>query len=130
MRLSSEIKLQKAEVNEDLIKKLVKKGEGENALEGIPKNYSTDKVIEAVCKHYSVSKRSILGKERSRMIAFPRQILMYILRVEMQIPYEELGQILGGRDHSTIMHGVDKITNLLSKDADTRVDIERIKSLV
>lgn len=128
MRLSSEIKLQKADVSEELVKKLLKKGEGEET--ELPKAFSTDKVIDAVCKHYSVSKRAILGKERSKMIAYPRQVLMYILRVEMKIPYEELGQILGGRDHSTIMHGVDKIATLLSNDADTRGDIERIKSLV
>ncbi len=127
-RLSSEIKLNKAEVNEELLKKILKKGDSD--VTEVVKLFSTDKVIDAVCKHYSVSKRSILGKERSKMIAFPRQILMYILRVEMKLPYEELGQILGGRDHSTVMHGVDKITSLLSNDADTRADIERIKSLV
>ncbi len=127
-RLSSEAKLNKAEVSEELIKKLLKKGDGEDV--ELPKVYSTDRVIDAVCKHYSVSKRSILGKERSKMIAYPRQVLMYILRIEMHLPYEELGQILGGRDHSTIMHGVDKITAMLSTDTDTREDIERIKTFV
>lgn len=128
-RLTSEVKLRNAQIDEELVKRLLKKGEGDE-LNVTQKVYSTDKVIDAVCKHYSVSKRAILGKERSKMIAYPRQILMYILRIEMKIPYEELGQILGGRDHSTIMHGVEKITELLSKDADTRADIERIRSLV
>jgi chromosomal replication initiator protein len=129
VRLSSELLMRKADPDEELIKKLLTKGEGEVLVEKT-KEVSTDKLIDAVCKHYQINKRQILGNGRSRMISYPRHILMYLLRMEMQVPYEELGQVLGGRDHSTIMHGVNKIASSASTDPDIRRDIEGIKALL
>ncbi len=55
---------------------------------------------------------------------------MYLLRTELKLPLMDIGQLLGGRDHTTIMHGVDKITNLLPGSEDLRVDIAGIKQKV
>jgi chromosomal replication initiator protein len=52
---------------------------------------------------------------------------MYLLRTELGIPLMEVGELLGGRDHTTIIHGVEKITNLLSINEDLRVDISGIR---
>ena len=55
---------------------------------------------------------------------------MYILRTDLQLPLQEVGRITGGRDHTTVMHAVDKITKLASKDVQTREDIMGIKNML
>ncbi len=52
---------------------------------------------------------------------------MYILRTELQLPLQEVGRITGGRDHTTVIHAVEKITQLLSNNVNIREDIEGIK---
>jgi len=128
-RLSSEVKLKNAELSEELVLSVIKKSGGEVDA-SVKKSYSTDALIEAVCKYYSISKRSLLGEGRTKMIAQPRQVLMYLLRIEMGLPFEEVGKILGGRDHTTIMHGVEKISTLASKDMHIREDISGIKHIM
>ena len=84
-------------------------------------------VIEKVAEHYHIKVPQLKASTRVKEIVLPRQILMYLLRIEMKLPLEEVGEILGGRDHTTIMHGVDKITNLLRENEGLRVDISGIK---
>ncbi|KKQ74936.1 MAG: Chromosomal replication initiator protein DnaA [Candidatus Woesebacteria bacterium GW2011_GWB1_38_5b] len=123
-RLISEVKLQKRVINEELIKSLI--GKGSNG-DTINKNIRADDVVEAVCSHFTISKRALMGDGRSRIIARPRQILMYFLRIELGLPLEEVGKMIGGRDHTTVMHAVDKITNLASIDVNIREDLMGIK---
>jgi len=124
VRLASEVKLKNAQVSEDLITNVLGKGvdSEERKTKATP-----DKMIEAVCTHYSIGKRALLGKARSKSISTPRQILMYLLRTELNLPLEEVGRLTGGRDHSTVIHGVDKVTRLASNDVNVREDILRIK---
>ncbi len=125
VRLSSEVKLKNAVISEELIQSLV----GANAKsENFEKRLNPDSVMDAVCKHYSISRRAMTGKARARIIARPRQVLMYLLRTELGMPLEEVGRMIGGRDHSTVIHAVDKITKLASQDINTREDILQIKN--
>lgn len=126
IKLSSEVKIKKSELNEDTVKSLLGSGKGIGD-EFKKKNISPEKLIDVVCGHYSIGRRALLGKTRSRVIARPRQILMYILRTELGLPLEEVGRLVGGRDHSTVLHGVDKITELASEDVHIREDILQIK---
>ncbi len=89
-----------------------------------------DEVIKAACKYFTVLKRDLLGARRARPIARPRQIVMYFLRTELQLPFEEVGRIIGGRDHTTVMHAVDKITSLAANDVQIREDIMGIKNSI
>lgn len=126
IRLSSEVKIKKANLDEDTVKSVL--GNGRGVTDEIrKKNVSPEKMIDVVCGHYSIGRRAILGKTRSRMVARPRQILMYMLRTELGLPLEEVGRLVGGRDHSTVLHGVDKITQLASNDVQIREDILQIK---
>jgi len=125
MKLSSFSRMEKTDITDEVITKLI--GKKANEVIELKKRASSEDVITAVCEHFQVGKRSLLGKGRKKTIAFPRQILMYILRKELDLPLEEVGRIVGGRDHTTIMHGVDKITQLVAADVDTRGDISRIK---
>ncbi len=125
VRLSSEVKLNNAEVSEELVKNII----GTHAKTQIAeKRLSPDGLLDAVCHHYSISRRAMTGKARARMIARPRQVLMYLLRTELGLPLQEVGRVAGGRDHSTVIHAVDRITQLVSQDVKMREDILQIKN--
>lgn len=85
-------------------------------------------MIEAVCKQYSIKKKQILSNSRVKNFALPRQVLMYLLRTELDLPLQEVGRLIGGRDHTTVMHAVEKITKLASESVDIREDISGIKN--
>jgi chromosomal replication initiator protein len=128
IRLMSEVKLRNLEITQDLLVHLLGSPDDRNGgLAPLRKQLTSDTVIDAVCTHFSVSKRAIMGKARARLIARPRQILMYLLRTEMHLPLEEVGQLAGGRDHTTVMHAVDTITQLASNDTRIREHILGIK---
>ena len=125
VQLISEAKLKNSEITEDLIQLLLGKSIEENE---IKKKASPNEYLSAVCKYFSVGKRALLGEGRARPISNPRQVLMYLLRTELKLPLQEVGRIIGGRDHTTVMHAVEKITHLASKDVQTRQDILGIKN--
>jgi len=75
-----------------------------------------DEVVRKVAETFGVSMERMLGRDRSRDVALPRQIAMYLLREEANISLPQIGNALGGRDHTTIMYGCDKIADLLERD--------------
>lgn len=87
-------------------------------------------VIDRVSEYYSISKRKLLGSGRTQQIVLPRQLLMYLLRIEMGISLAETGRLIGGRDHTTIMHGVAKITDALSTNNTLKTDLMGIKKVL
>lgn len=94
------------------------------------KSIGPQEFISSVAEHFSLGKRRLLGKNRSRVVSFPRQILMYLLRTELGLPLQEVGRVMGGKDHTTVMHAVDKISKNLSTDPKLREDVLRIKQVV
>jgi chromosomal replication initiator protein len=69
----------------------------------------------------------MLGRDRSREVALPRQIAMYLLRSESNISLPQIGETLGGRDHTTVMYGCDKIADLLERDDRLRRQVIEIR---
>ena len=124
IKLASEARLKKSEIAPELIKSLLGKGEEEV---GKIKASPTD-VISAVSKYFSIGKKPLLGESRARPVARPRQLLMYVLRTQLGLPLEEVGRLVGGRDHTTVMYAVEKITELASSDVQTREDLLGIKN--
>lgn len=127
VRLFSETKLKKTQISEELVESLLGKGVGGD---GQRIKASPNEVIVAVSKYFTVGKRALLGSSRQRPISHPRQILMYLLRTQLSLPLQEVGRIVGGRDHTTVMHAVEKITHTASKDVQTRADIRGIKNML
>lgn len=70
---------------------------------------SVTEVIEGVCRYYNVEAERIRGKQRDRDITWPRQVAMYLMREETTASLQQIGMELGGRDHTTIMHGWEKV---------------------
>ena len=94
------------------------------------KNYTTKKVLRAVAEHFAIDEIDLLGKRRVQEVVFPRQIVMYILRHELEHTLPQIGDELGGKDHTTIMHGVKKIETQLKSDRQVERDLIDIKNLL
>lgn len=93
-----------------------------------PDKVTLDQVIQTVCQYYNVTQESLSSTSRSRAIAFPRQMAMYLSRTETDASFPQIGSYLGNRDHTTILYGYEKIAALLEKDASTRRDMLEIKA--
>jgi chromosomal replication initiator protein len=118
-------KLNKLPVTKDLVETILGKGE---EMGDTRSKVTAHEMINAVSKYFSVGKKELLGTSRVKTIAQPRQILMYLLRTQLGLPFEEVGRLIGGRDHTTVMHAVDKITHLASANVNIRTDLQGIKS--
>ncbi len=88
---------------------------------------SPDVIIREVAAHYGVELRTLQGRSRSQSVVLPRQVAMYLLREETGLSLVDIGQLLGGRDHTTVIHGFDKVTEELNSDARLRRDVATIR---
>ena len=86
-----------------------------------------DDIICRVAEVFGVTVERILGRDRSRSVALPRQIAMYLLRQEANISLPQIGETLGGRDHTTVMYACDKIADMLERDDRLRRQVIEIK---
>ncbi len=75
-----------------------------------------DEVVRKVADVFGVTVDRILGRDRSQDVALPRQVAMYLLREESNFSLPQIGEALGGRDHTTVMHGYQKVADLLERD--------------
>lgn len=91
---------------------------------------SADKIIKAVCTYYSLKPKDLKGKRRPIRIARPRQIAMYLMRKKTELPLEEIGNQLGGRDHTTVMHGVEKVEKLIHNNQGINSQIMEITAKI
>jgi chromosomal replication initiator protein len=94
------------------------------------KNVSTVDVVKTVANFYNIEENSIYEKTRKKEIIKPRQIIMYILREEFAISYPAIGEKLGGRDHTTVMHSCEKIKNDILKDQTLSDEINQLRSIL
>ncbi len=77
-------------------------------------------VISTICSYFHIASKDLLGPKRQKGLVLPRHFAMYILSEEMGMTVEKIGQILGGRDHTTVMHGRDKVKDLVLKDREVQ----------
>ncbi len=91
------------------------------------KTINVELIIQVVADHYNLTPLDILSQKRSKDIAYPRQIAMYLCRTMTDSPLQEIGRLMGGRDHSTILHGIEKIASDLTKDPTLQNTIDILK---
>lgn len=84
-------------------------------------------IIRVVNKYYNISIEDLLGKKRIKEIVIPRQITMYLLRHEANMSFPDIGKQMGGKDHSTIMHGCKKIESDISQNERIKEDLLVLK---
>lgn len=89
-----------------------------------------DQILESIYKYFNVSVDQIKGPRRQKELVLPRQVAMYLIYEECKTPFEKIGEMLGGRDHTTIMHGVDKIRGLVGRDREIQRIVIEVKQLI
>ena len=77
-------------------------------------------IINTICEHFHISREDLTGSKRNSEIVFPRQIAMYLCREMTQTQFKEIGKIMGGKDHSTVIHGYDKIAYEVKNNENTK----------
>ena len=87
-------------------------------------------IIQTVCDYYSIGYNEITGKKKSKEIVEPRMMAIYLISDMLDIPLVTIGKLFGGRDHTTIIHSRDKITELMKKDHKTRTIVSDLKSQI
>lgn len=95
-----------------------------------PREITAQLIIEVVSEHFHISVDQMISKTRSSEIARPRQITMYLCKTMTSDSLDVIGQLLGGRDHSTIIHGIKKVTKDYEENDSTRTLIETIKKKI
>lgn len=91
---------------------------------------TVDLIVDAVCKYYSVVKADIEGKRKNKEIVEPRQVAIYLITDMMNLPLAAIGSVFGGRDHTTVMHARDKISELIKTDTKTSTAVKDIKDMI
>jgi len=85
------------------------------------------KIIELVAREWQTTVEALLGRDRSQKIAQPRQVAMYLLRKETDASLPQIGEVLGGRDHTTVMYAIQKIASDIETKTDLRKRVVNVK---
>lgn len=91
---------------------------------------SEESIMRAVCGHFKIRQNDLVGPSRKKRLVFARQVAMFLLRHEVSAPLEYIGQVLGNRDHSTIIYGISKVESLTKSDHTVNDEVLRVKELV
>ena len=124
IRLMTEVETKKEPLTPELVKALL--GQVNNMI--VPQKLVKPKeVLSTIANFFNLRLSEITGPQRNKKIVLPRQITMYLLRNDLKMSFMDIGRLLGDRDHTTVMHGVEKITQLLPSSEDLRVNIMGIR---
>ncbi len=91
---------------------------------------TTDSIIDAVCNFYKIQRSDLLGKKKTKEVVEPRQICAYLMTELLSIPLITIGQALGGRDHTTVIHARDKISELIKENTRVNTEIKDLKNMI
>lgn len=118
----SQLKNREININEvrDLVKNTAK----------IKKNVSVKDVIKTIAEFYGIDESHIYKKGRKKEVIKPRQVIMYILRDDFDISFPSIGEKVGNRDHSTVIHSYEKVKNDLKTNAELAQEISQIRSML
>src|SRR3989344_3173565 len=108
-------------------------GEIKNIIKGNSnpkKALSPKEVIKIVSNFYNIEEDAIYKKTRKKEIIKPRQIIMYLLREDFNISFPSIGEKMGGRDHTTVIHSCDKIKNKMKIDSVLTEEIGQLRSMI
>ncbi|MBC2884077.1 chromosomal replication initiator protein DnaA [Ochrobactrum sp. CM-21-5] len=97
---------------------------------GEPKRIRIEEIQRIVARHYNVSKQDLLSNRRTRTIVKPRQVAMYLAKMMTPRSLPEIGRRFGGRDHTTVLHAVRKIEDLVGADTKLAQELELLKRLI
>ncbi len=91
---------------------------------------SADYIQEVVAKYFNIDKKDLISSKKSNDIAHPRQIAMYLCRTIGQMSFPKIGADFGNRDHTTVMHAVNKIEKEIKEKTNTKLIVESVKNII
>ena len=94
------------------------------------KQITFEGIIKVVAQHYNIKEDELFNKKRTQNIAFPRQIAMYLCRELADLSYPRIGELFGGRDHTTVIHAYEKISNLRAENIKFQTEIQEIVEIL
>jgi len=97
---------------------------------GEAKRVRIEDIQRIVARHYNVSRQELVSNRRTRVIVKPRQVAMYLAKMLTPRSFPEIGRRFGGRDHTTVLHAVRKIEELISGDSKLGHEVELLKRLI
>ena len=95
-----------------------------------PRHITAKLITEKTAQHFDIPLKDILSARRDKDIVLPRQVAMYLLRSELHLSFPKIANELGRKDHTTAMHSIDKIENLLSHDFVIRQHLQELRSVL
>ncbi len=97
-----------------------------NDMQSKPPSVSLEDIIIAVAEFYNVMPESLCGRDRSREVSTARQVAMYLAREKTNVPLQEIGEVLGGRNHSTVLYSCERVSDLVATDSLAHRQIQQI----
>ncbi len=91
------------------------------------RTHSIDTILSILAEYFGVSLADLIGKKRNKELVYPRHMSMYILREDLDMSFPEIGREMGGKDHTTVMHGYNKIVGEIPSSLRIQTDIAKIK---
>ena len=110
------------DINEEIVSSVLSLDKSERK-----HTFHPDDIIDNVCSFYNIKTTQIKSPKRDAFLVKPRQVAMFLLKKRLNLTYVEIGNLLGGRDHTTVMHGVEKVETML-KTGSFNEDIMGISS--
>ncbi|MBI2405315.1 chromosomal replication initiator protein DnaA [Candidatus Gottesmanbacteria bacterium] len=129
-RLATEVATKRTSINPELVSSLLgaKTQTGNGVTQEHKKRVAPQEILETVGNFFGIKTTQLKGPKRDRPIVRPRQLVMYLCKTELGLTLEDIGGLLGGRDHTTVIHGIETITRELSTNTRLRENMEGIKT--
>ena len=121
VRLVAYSSVQGAPITPDLAREVLK-----DVFKPQAKTISIEDIKTAVAKHFKVPSEALVGRKRTSAIALPRQVAMYLARMLTNLSLADIGAGFGKRDHTTVIHGCDKVGDMVKSDAEFKALVDRI----
>ena len=91
---------------------------------------SEQKIINVVADYYNLAPNQLVGKVRTGQLALARHVAMYLIRINIDVPLNKIGNMFGGRDHTTVMNGISKVESMLKTDEALKAAIEELQKRI
>ena len=93
-------------------------------------NLTVDRIIEIVCKYFNVKREELVGKKKNKEIVIPRHICMYVITELLDVPLMAIGKAFGGKDHSSVIHARDKISESMKTNKSLKTDVDDLIAMI
>lgn len=117
-------------VNQPLTPEMVSEALKDLVTQSKSKKITITDIQEAVASFYDIQIESFASKKRTKSIAFPRQIAMYLARELTDYSLPKIGEVFGGRDHSTVIHAHEKISKMITEDERFKQELEEVENRI